>query len=170
MQRVSTEEIADKRRMFDLFTSIENCAKKDKNDSILADAEDALSLWTQMLVDEQKKYHACEASLGAMQFDCDGWLAELLSILEGIDRESELETVNIEVPLESLPEPPPKPRAKLLPNMELAALIDYCDSISAELKLGLSSNPVSAHSKVDHRSKRSRTTVSSATFPPIGGN
>jgi len=166
LQRVSTDEIADKRRMFDLFTSIENRAKKDKNDAILADAEDALALWTQMLSDEQDKYDACEASLGAMQVDCDGWLEELLSILEGIDRESELETENGEVMSQSSPEPPPKPRAKLLPDMELGALIDYCDNISAELKQGLSLNLVAANRKVEHRSKRSKTTVSSPS-PPI---
>lgn len=161
LSRVSTDEIADKRRMFDLFTSIENHAKKEKNGAILQDAEDALALWTQMLAGEKDKFDECEANLEGMQVDCNGWLEELLSILESIDQDSELHAAGDEMEgsLKELPSLPTE-SARLEPDMDLAALIDFCESISAEIKQKLSSNVAAAHSKKDHRSNRSKTTVS----------
>jgi hypothetical protein len=158
LQRVSTEEIADKRRMFDLFTSIENHAKKEKNEAILQDAEDAFALWTQMLEGEKDRFDECEQNLEDVQVDCNGWLEELLSILENIDQDLRAEvkegTLKESVCISTK-------SAKLVPDMELAALIDFCESVGAELKQNLSSNIVAAHNKLDHRSKRSKTTVSS---------
>ena len=158
LQRVATEEIADKRRMFDLFTSIENHAKKEKNGAILQDAEDAFALWTQMLAGENDGFDECEQNLEGLQVDCNGWLEELLSILENIDQD-----LRAEVKEDTLKESVciSTKSAKLVPDMELAALIDFCESVGSELKQNLSSNIVAAHNKVDHRSKRSKTTVSS---------
>ena len=53
LERMLTAAIADKRQMFDIFTQIESLFTQ-KNDAIgVKYTEDALELWTQMMLEEQ---------------------------------------------------------------------------------------------------------------------
>jgi len=165
--RMLTAEIADKRRMFDLFTRMECRAKQHKDDATLKDVEEVLSIWTGMMEEEQEKDARYEACMQAMQADCSTWLEELSSILERLDQESEMQSRKAEVDRELLSTPRSVPESALLArsedlraDMKLAELISFCENLCAELTQSISANVTATPStKFSSRRKISKTTV-----------
>ena len=88
LHRMLTALIADKRKMFDLFTRIEGRFNKMKDADGIKRTEEALKLWTDMMVEEQDQDDKCLANVTAMQADTDRWLTECDVILAGIIHES----------------------------------------------------------------------------------
>ena len=79
LQRMKSSLIADKRKLFDLFTKASDRAKKD--DVMEKYIEDAVELWTQTMIEEHDHDVRCEENVGRMQKSCGKWLEELLTIL-----------------------------------------------------------------------------------------
>ena len=173
-----TEIVADKRRMFDLFSKIESRAKQRKDAATLQECEQVLSLWTEMLLEEQEKDELYEATIQGMQGDCNEWLDELLSILEKMDQysaqhnhaqQSEREMLPLASPRTLLDQPRTASNKDLGTNMQLADLINFCEGISAELSQNIAAN-IAATPSGKVRSNRSpqqqhaKTTVKAAPF------
>jgi predicted nucleic acid-binding Zn-ribbon protein len=59
VERMPTAIIADKRKMFDLFTKIEGGFNKHKDPAGVKNTEDALELWTNMLIEEKEHDDKC---------------------------------------------------------------------------------------------------------------
>jgi len=59
IERMPTAIIADKRKMFDLFTKIESGFNKHKDPAGLQNTEEALELWTNMLTEEKEHDDKC---------------------------------------------------------------------------------------------------------------
>jgi predicted nucleic acid-binding Zn-ribbon protein len=59
VERMPTAIIADKRKMFDLFTKIEGGFNKHKDPAGVKNTEDALELWTNMLMEEKEHDDKC---------------------------------------------------------------------------------------------------------------
>ena len=169
--RMLTAEIADKRRMFDLFTRMECRAKQHKDDATLKDVEEVLSIWTGMMEEEQEKDARYEACMQAMQGDCSVWLEELSSILERLDRESEVRNRQANGDRELLNTPRSVPESAKLArsedlreDMKLAELISFCETLCADLTQNISANVTATPStKFSSRRKISRTTVMETT-------
>ena len=47
--RMKTEDIADRRKLFELLTSIKNRAASDNNRSLASIADETIDLWTRMV-------------------------------------------------------------------------------------------------------------------------
>ena len=67
LRRVSTDDIADHRRMFDLFTELENKARRIKSDEILRTTQAALDLWSEMVQEEIENDTVCAKRVNDMQ-------------------------------------------------------------------------------------------------------
>jgi hypothetical protein len=170
VQRQLTAEVADKRKMFDLFTSISSRATRNRDADTLKDIEQALELWTDMLVAEEEKDARCVARMEAMQGDCDAWLAELLKLLENVDSELKgaedrhvsafndfvdgLKTSTLS-DLKSHPK-----NLALVDGMQLAELVEFCENLCRQLYHSVSSSVLAKHDKVGATTARSQTTVS----------
>ena len=170
VQRQLTAEVADKRKMFDLFTSISSRATRNRDADTLKDIEQALELWTDMLVAEEEKDARCVARMEAMQGDCDAWLAELLKLLENVDSELKgaedrhvsafndfvdgLKTSTLS-DLKSHPK-----NLALVEGMQLAELVEFCENLCRQLYHSVSSSVLAKHDKVGATTARSQTTVS----------
>ena len=173
--RMMTAEIADKRRMFDLFTRMECRAKQQKDDATLKEVEEVLSIFTDMMEQEQEKDARYEASMQAMQGDCNSWLEELSLILEKLDRESELHTRKADedrelliTPTRSVPESATLTKCDdLRAEMKLEELISFCEAVCADLRQNISANVTATPStKFSSRRKISKTTVGTPLTVP----
>ena len=82
---MATGAVADKRKLFDLFTKTLERGKNAKDAEMIKHLEEANKLWTQMMMEEHEQDVRCEVNVGKMQKSCDAWLAELLVILSGGD-------------------------------------------------------------------------------------
>ena len=85
LYRMSTFEIADKRKMFDIWTKILDSSRKSRDDTSAKLAQDGLDLWTQMELEQIMQDERCEANVAAMQRDCNSWLTELIALLGSLD-------------------------------------------------------------------------------------
>jgi chromosome segregation ATPase len=79
LQRMKSSLIADKRKLFDLFTKAADRAKKDEVMEKYID--EAVELWTQTMIEEHDHEMKCEENVQRMQKSCNKWLEELLAIL-----------------------------------------------------------------------------------------
>jgi len=146
LHRVLTAEVADMRKMFDLFTSIENRANKKNDQETLQEAEQALALWTDMLTEE--KDESCWVGFEEVQGDCDAWLEELIMILEKIDlrnwvsdRDRASQEAGVKQHLTVVPESGTCAKsASLRADMELEELIQFFEGVCAEMKNNISAN------------------------------
>jgi hypothetical protein len=169
VQRQRTAEVADKRKMFDLITSIENRAKKNSDSETLQDAEQALALWTCMLAAEQDKEDRYEACVQEMQVECDEYLEELVSVLDKMDHAPPLVQHVMPAIVPATPVLAKSQDFTLKDGMELRELIGFCESVAAELRQGVSQDVSTFHSspsgRVGSRTKHSKTTVSNIPIP-----
>lgn len=71
LQRMKTEEIADKRRMFELFAHIKDQAVKE-GDAHLGEVTDmCINLWTKMLISDAEHDNKVDTNVRQMQAECD---------------------------------------------------------------------------------------------------
>jgi hypothetical protein len=169
VQRQLTAEVAEKRKMFDLFTGMKLTATRNSDADTLKDVEQALAMWIAMLVAEEEKDARCVAKMEAMQDDCGAWLAELLKVLDKLDKkwnEAEENRSIIQNHVAALPEPtPPQKSMVLVEGMQLAELVEFCENMCKQLQMS-SSSVVSSLNKVGEsganhtKTPRSKTTVS----------
>ena len=169
VQRQLTAEVAEKRKMFDLFTGIQLTAKRNSDADTLKDVEQALAMWIAMLVAEEEKDARCVAKMEAMQGDCGAWLAELLKVLDKLDKkwnEAEENRSIIQNHVAVLPEPtPPQKSMVLVEGMQLAELVEFCENMCKQLQKSsssvFSSLNKACESGANHpKTPRSKTTVS----------
>ena len=84
MKRISTEEVADKRRMFDLFTALSDRAKKDHDVEAGKHVEETLLLWEKMLNAEFETHQHIAENVQSLQRSCVLWSEELLMLVNNI--------------------------------------------------------------------------------------
>lgn len=85
LYRMLTTEIADKRKMFDIWTKIGDSSRKSRDEKLVKLAQEGLELWTQMELEEIMHDERSQANLDAMQRDCNAWLTELFALLGSLD-------------------------------------------------------------------------------------
>ena len=81
LQRMATSMIADKKKLFEILTKIVDRCKRDKDAEMIKHLEEAIELWTQMMLEEHDQDMKSEANVAKMQQSCDEWLEELLILL-----------------------------------------------------------------------------------------
>ena len=75
--------IADKCKMYDLFTRLLNRLKKDRDmEGIMhleesMHLEECIELWTDMEIEEMEQDKNCDDNIRKMQNECSAWLDEL---------------------------------------------------------------------------------------------
>lgn len=84
MKRISTEEVADKRRMFDLFTKLNDRAKKDHDTEAGKCVEETLLLWEKMLHTEFENHQNIAESVQSLQHGCMHLTSELFTLVNDI--------------------------------------------------------------------------------------
>jgi hypothetical protein len=84
MKRISTEEVADKRRMFDLFTALHDRAKKDHDVEAGKHVEETLLLWEKMLNAEFETHQHIAENVQSLQRSCLLWSEELSMLVNNI--------------------------------------------------------------------------------------
>jgi hypothetical protein len=84
LQRMAKSLIADKTKMFDLFTRILDRSQKGKDSELIKYVQEATDFWTQMMLEEhQGNNQIFIRKMNDMQDVCSNLLDELLLILEG---------------------------------------------------------------------------------------
>ena len=81
LQRMRTADIADKRKMFDIWTKIQDRARKHHDDDLHNSAQQGYILWEEMELEAISQDEMCEINVSSMQKDCVGWLTELHNLL-----------------------------------------------------------------------------------------
>lgn len=76
LQRMPTEVIADRRRMFELFTRIKDQATKERDDHLDELVNLCINLWTKMVVAESDHASKVDDNVRRLQRDCDTMLSE----------------------------------------------------------------------------------------------
>lgn len=84
MVRMATEQIADKRRMFELFTDLKIRATSDKDPTALVLIDSAVELWTKMLQADAIHDNQIMENVINRQNQCEDWLVELNICLDFI--------------------------------------------------------------------------------------
>ena len=83
LQRMAKSLIADKTKMFDLFTRILDRSQKARDSELMKYVQEATDFWTLMMLEEHHHDQICINKMYDMQDACQTWLDELLFILEG---------------------------------------------------------------------------------------
>jgi hypothetical protein len=83
LQRKLSSLLGDKRQLFEKFTKIADRAKNhSKDDNMIGYVDEAIELWTSMMIEEHDHDARCEQNVERMQKTCQKWLEELLGMLE----------------------------------------------------------------------------------------
>ena len=93
--------VADRTKMFELFTRILDRSQKAKDSELVKDVHEATDFWTLMMLEDHEHDQICIYNMCNMQDACHVWLDELLFILEGKEK--------LQQPIESAPPVPPSP-------------------------------------------------------------
>ncbi len=83
LRRKEKSIIADKTKMFDLFTRILDRSQKAEDFELTKYVQEATDFWTLMMLEEHHNDQICINRMYDMQDACQTWLDELLFILEG---------------------------------------------------------------------------------------
>lgn len=86
LKRISTVEVADRRKMFDLFTKLSDRAKKDHDEEAGKCVEETLLLWEGMMTADAHHHQTIAANILSMQAECMPISDELLMLLDKIGR------------------------------------------------------------------------------------
>ena len=76
--------IADKTKMFDLFTRILDRSQKGKDSELINYVQEATDFWTLMMLEEHRYDQICMHNIHCMQDACQNWLDELVLILNSL--------------------------------------------------------------------------------------
>jgi len=82
LQRMAKSLIADKTKMFDLFTRMLNRSQKAQDFELTKYAQEATDFWTLMMLEEHHHDQIFINNMYDMQDACKTWLDELMFILE----------------------------------------------------------------------------------------
>ena len=88
LQRMARELIADKSKLFDLFTRILDRGKKDKDADLVRYVEEATRLWTDMMLDENTHDEKCVVNGHGMQQECDTMFTAIVAIMTAVADDS----------------------------------------------------------------------------------
>ena len=83
MQRIAKSVIADKIKMFGLFSRILDRSMKAKDSDLITYVQEATDFWTLMMLEEHEHDQICINNIHNMKDACLNVLDELLLILEG---------------------------------------------------------------------------------------
>ena len=83
MQRIAKSVIADKIKMFGLFSRILDRSMKAKDSDLITYVQEATDFWTLMMLEEHEHDQICINNIHNMKDTCLNVLDELLLILEG---------------------------------------------------------------------------------------
>ena len=83
MQRIAKSVIADKIKMFGLFSRILDRSMKAKDSDLITYVQEATDFWTLMMLEEHEHDQICINNIHNMKDACLTVLDELLLILEG---------------------------------------------------------------------------------------
>jgi len=86
LQRMPKSLIADKLKMFALFTRILNRSHKVNDSELNKDVREATDFWTQVMLEEHERDQNFINNMHDMQDVCQTFLDELLSILDGFGK------------------------------------------------------------------------------------
>jgi hypothetical protein len=84
LQRMAKSLIADKTKMFDLFTRILDRSQKGKDSELIKYVQEATDFWTLMMLEEHRYDQISMHNMNCMQDACQNWLDELLLILNSL--------------------------------------------------------------------------------------
>jgi len=84
-------------QIYDLFTKVLDRLKQDKDAQGVRYIEEAVELWTSMMIEEHEHDDWCLQNIHSMQEECDAWLVELQSELDAKDS-SEAPVVTVAKP------------------------------------------------------------------------
>jgi hypothetical protein len=87
LKRIPTADVADKRRMFDLFTLLKDRAKKDQDWDAVKYVEETLLLWEKMTSADQIHDDQIVENVKSMQTDCTYCSDEIAALLHEIWRQ-----------------------------------------------------------------------------------
>jgi hypothetical protein len=88
LQRIATERIADRRRMFELFTLIKARGSELQDDKIPSTVDKCISTWTNMLVADAYHQQKATKRFKSLQEQCIRWLDQLCQDLPVRGRDS----------------------------------------------------------------------------------
>ena len=83
LQRIAKSLIADKIKMFGLFSRILDRSMKAKDSDLITYVQEATDFWTLMMLEEHEHDQICINNIHNMKDTCLNVLDELLLILEG---------------------------------------------------------------------------------------
>ena len=86
LQRMPKSLIADKLKMFALFTRILDRSHKVNDSELIKDVQEATDFWTLVMLEEHARDQICINNMHDMQDVCQTWLDELLLILDGLGK------------------------------------------------------------------------------------
>jgi len=83
LRRMANTQIADKRRLFELFTTALDGARKHRDAGTEKILQQALDLWSAEMLESYEQDEICINNVHEMQDSTDKWLLELIEILQG---------------------------------------------------------------------------------------
>ena len=86
--RMSTEEILDRRRLFEHFTELKDIAVQEEDQFQVERIEDAIELWTQMMIDDAEHQRECSDRIHELETRFGQGLDDLLELLFRIQSSS----------------------------------------------------------------------------------
>jgi hypothetical protein len=95
LRRKAIRRLADKTRMFELFTNLSNCAKRDQDIEAERHLQEIIDLWTAEMTEQAEHDELVNHNVHEMQENCDVWFKELLQMLEGSVARSQLEGAQV---------------------------------------------------------------------------
>jgi hypothetical protein len=86
LKRISTDEVADRRKMFDLFTKLSDRAKQDHDEEARKCVDETLLLWESIMAADAQHDQRIADNVLTMQADCTPMTDELVLLLNKIGR------------------------------------------------------------------------------------
>jgi hypothetical protein len=83
LHRIAKSLIADKIKMFGLFSRILDRSMTAKDSELITYVQEATDFWTRMMLEEHEHDQICINNIHNMKNACQTWFDELLLILEG---------------------------------------------------------------------------------------
>ena len=85
LKRMSTAKVADTRRLFDLFTEINDGAKRDGDPRAIHCVRETIALWEAMLIAQYHHDENVSRNVLGMQRDCASWAEQVVTMLGTIN-------------------------------------------------------------------------------------
>jgi hypothetical protein len=86
LHRMASSMVADKRRLFELFTSMKDSASKKGDANISRAVSECIEVWTHMLIEEHERDLIIESNINELKSKCNDDITQLVEILEQLGR------------------------------------------------------------------------------------